>query len=127
MIRKEGSYSVIDVPDKLFVGKGMLHCGFVDEETIFNVLYRDAAGCGYVKRCSIRKFILNKAYELVPEKCKVLKLTTVAGGRFVLEYKPKPRQRILREEFAIADFPVRGIKAGGIRLSTRELKSATIG
>ena len=126
VIRKEGSYSVIDVPDKLFVGKGMLHCGFVDEETVFSVLYRDAAGCGYVKRCCIHKFILNKAYELVPESCKVLKLTTSDARMFVLEYKPKPRQRILREEFAIADFPVRGTKAGGIRLSTRELKSATV-
>ena len=30
----------MDVPDKLFVDKGMLHCGFVDKER-FNVVYRD--------------------------------------------------------------------------------------
>ena len=126
VIRKEGDYSVVDVPDKLFVGKNMLHCGFVDEETIFNLVYRDAAGRGYLKRCCIQKFILNKTYELVPEGCKGLKLSTGDEGRIVLDYKPKPRLRILREEFAIADYPVRRSKAGGIRLSTRELKTASL-
>jgi len=32
----------------------------------------------------------------------------------------KPRLRVLNEEFALADYPVRGLKAGGIRLSTKE-------
>jgi topoisomerase-4 subunit A len=40
-----------------------------------------------------------------------------------LEYKPKPRLKILEEEFPIESYPVRGLKAGGIRLSTKELHS----
>ena len=126
VIRKDGSYSVTDAPDKLFVGKGMFHCGFPDKELVFNVVYKDAKGFGCIKRCRIDKFILNRTYELVPAGASLLKLTTGDGGTIVADYKPKPRARILQEEFQIADYAVRGLKAGGIRLSARELKSAKV-
>ncbi len=121
VIRKDGTYSIIDVPDKLFVDKGMLHCGLVDKDLIFNVIYRDEEDNTYLKRCQIDQFILNKVYALVPEGCKVLRLTTDSGRSIALDYKPKPRVRVLQEEFAIAQYPVRGLKAGGIRLSNKEL------
>ncbi|SVC78992.1 uncharacterized protein METZ01_LOCUS331846, partial [marine metagenome] len=44
VIRQDGTYSVVDAPDKLFVGKGMLYCGLVDKDVVFTVLYRDAKG-----------------------------------------------------------------------------------
>jgi topoisomerase-4 subunit A len=125
-IRKDGSYSVIDAPDKLFVGKGMLHCSFPDKELVFTVIYKDDAGYGYIKRCRIDKFILNRTYELVPEGTTLLKLTTAESGTISIDYKPKPRVRILAEEFEIADYPIRGLRAGGIRLAARELKSCTV-
>ncbi len=123
VIRAGGSYSVIDAPDKLFVGKGMLHCGFVDKDTVFNAVYRDAKGRPCIKRCVIDQFILNRSYELVPEGCKLLRLTTSPDATVSVDYKPKPRLRVLNECFAVSDYPVRGLKAGGIRLSARELKS----
>ena len=122
LIRKDGAYSVVDAPEKLFVGTGMLYCGFVDKELIFNVLYKDKTGIPYIKRAQIDKFILNRSYELVPEGGKLLKLTTDSSRKVAVDYKPKPRLRILNEEFYIGDYPVRGLKAGGIRLSNRELK-----
>ncbi len=126
VIRKDGTYSVVDVPEKLFVGKGMLHCGFVDKDLVFNAFYKDKNGCGFIKRSRIDKFILNRTYALVPEGGQFLKLTTHSDRKVSLDYKPKPRLRILREEFAIADYPVRGLRAGGIRLSSRELKAFKI-
>ena len=75
-IRKDGSYSVVDAPDKLFVGKGMLHCSFVDKDHVFNVVYKDKEGATYIKRCIVDKFILGRNYELVPDDCKLIKLTT---------------------------------------------------
>ncbi|MFA6108024.1 MAG: DNA topoisomerase IV subunit A [Candidatus Latescibacterota bacterium] len=120
VIRKEGTYSVIDVPDKLFVGKGMLHCSFVDKDLVFNVVYRDEGDTTYLKRCRIEQFILNKPYALVPEGARGVRLTTDSERRVALDFKPKPRLRVLNEEFALADYPVRGLKAGGIRLSTKE-------
>ena len=125
-IRKDGSYSVIDAPDKLFVGKGMLHCSLPDKELIFNIVYKDGEGYGYIKRCRIDKFILSRTYELVPQGATLIKLTTGESGTVTLDYKPKPRVRILEEAFKIADYPIRGLRAGGIRLASRELKSCRI-
>lgn len=126
VIRRDGTYSVIDVPDRLFVGKGMLYCGFVDKELIFNIVYRDERNCTYLKRCRIDKFILNKSYPLVPESARDIRLTTDSDRRIALAYKPRPRLRILNEEFVIAEYPVRGLKAGGIRLSPKEAEHCKI-
>ncbi|MGB0604973.1 MAG: DNA topoisomerase IV subunit A [Candidatus Latescibacterota bacterium] len=126
VIKKDGTYSVIDVPEKTFVDKGMLHCGFVDKDLVFNVVYRDKKGFAYIKRCVIEKFILGKAYELIPEGCKLLKLTTDSGKTVALDYKPRPRLRKLNEEFSIAEYPIRGLRAGGIRLAAKELQTCKI-
>jgi len=126
VIRKDGTYSVIDAPDKLFVDKGMLHCGLVDKEMVFNVVYKDGEDNTYLKRCQIDQFILNKVYALAPEGCKVLRLTTDSERVVALDYKPRPRLRVLQEEFAIAQYPVRGLKAGGIRLSNKEVSGCKI-
>ena len=128
VIRKTGLYSVMDVPDKFFVDKGMRYCGFVDEETakntIFTVVFRNNTnGYTYIKRCKIEKFILNKGYSLVPEKCTPLFLTTEKDGTISVEYKPKPRLKVKQEEFQTQDYLVKGVKAGGVRLANKEAKS----
>ena len=126
VIRKDGTYSVTDAPDKLFVGKGMLHCGFPDKDQVFNLIYKDEKSFSYIKRCRVDKFILNRTYQLVPEGSTLLKLTTDPSGTVSLDYKPKPRLRVLQEQFEVADYPVRGLRAGGIRLAARELRSCKI-
>ena len=125
-IRKDGTYSVVQAPDKLFVGKGLLHCGLVDKDLVFTVVYKDKAGASYIKRCTIDKFILGRSYDLVPAECKVLKLTTDSDKQIALDYKPKPRLRKLNEVFPISEYPVRGLRAGGIRLSTKELEGCKL-
>jgi len=127
VVRKDGSYSVMDAPDKLFVGKGMLYGGFPEKEQIFNVVYRDKSGATCLKRCCIDKYILNRGYDLVPEGGKLLKLSLDSDATVELEYKPVPRLRVLEESFKIADYPVRGLKAGGIRLSKKETKTVQVG
>jgi topoisomerase IV subunit A len=127
VIRKSGAYSVMDVPDKIFVDKGMLYCGFVDKDLVFNVIYKnDQTGYPYLKRCCIDKFILNKGYSIVPDKCTVLKLTTDSDAVVNVEYKPKPRLKVLQETFMIKDFLVKGVKASGVRLANKEAKIAKI-
>jgi topoisomerase-4 subunit A len=127
VIRKNGLYSVIDAPDKLFVDKGMLHCGIVDKDLVFNVVYREeSTKYPYVKRCKIDQFILNKGYNLVPEDCTVLKVTTDPEAIVTVEYKPKPRLKLLIETFAFKNFLVKGSKAGGVRLANKEMKSVKV-
>ncbi len=124
VIRKTGTYSVVDAPEKLFVDKGMLFCGFVDEDRVYNILYKETkTGYLYIKRCRIDRFILNRGYELAPEDCRILKLTTDTKRTIQARFKPKPRVRITEEEFVIAEYPVRGNRARGIRLANREVQT----
>jgi topoisomerase-4 subunit A len=128
VIRKTGAYSVSDVPDKAFVDKGMLYCGFADRETasktVFTVVFKDdETGYPYIKRCKIEQFILNKGYTIVPEKCTPLRLSTDPNAEVQIEYKPLPRIRVLEEAFKVKDYLIKGVKAGGVRLASREVKS----
>ena len=123
VVRKDGTYSVVDAPDKLFVGKGMLHCGFPDNEQVFNVVFRDKSGATKIKRCKIEGFILNRAYGLVPAGGTLLKFTLNNDATVELEYKPAPRLRVLEEQFTISQYPVQGVKASGVQLSKKVVKS----
>ena len=129
VIRKSGVYSVINVPEKLFVDRGMLSCGLADKDvltnTVFNVVYVDREnGYPYLKRTKIEQYILDKGYELVPPKSMVLALTTKSGAIAQLKYRKKPGIRVLEEEFEVDTYLVKGVKASGVRLATREASSA---
>ena len=124
VIRKSGMYSVVNAPDKLFVDKGMLYCGFVNKDTVFTVVYKHpTTGFPFIKRCRIEQFILQKAYSLVPEGGVVQLFTTEQDGAILAEYKPKPRLRVLEESFPLGNFLIKGVKAQGVRLANKEAKS----
>lgn len=128
-LRKSGMYSIFDVPAKMFIDKGMWWCGLADKEalakTVFSALFRDdKTGFPYVKRCTIEGWILNKGYSLIPENCTMLAFTTEESVRIEVEYKPKPRLKVLDESFRLQDYLVKGAKAGGVRLAGKEVRSA---
>ena len=130
-IRKDGTYMICKAPQKLFVNKDMWYCGLAEKDVVsnvvFTILYRnDKTKHVYLKRCKIEQFIMDRSYEIVPEDCRILKLVTVTTGNLVLKYKPKPRLQILEEDFEISEFLVKGVKAGGSRLSTKEVKSFSL-
>jgi len=131
-IRKNGIYSVFDVPEKMFVDKGMWWCGLADKEqlakTVFSVLFRDEeTGFPYVKRCNVEGWILSKGYSLIPENSTLLAFTTEQDARIDLEYKPKPRLKVLQETLALKDYLIKGAKSGGVRLANKEIRTAKFG
>jgi topoisomerase-4 subunit A len=124
VIRKNGIYTVINSPDKLFVDKGMLYCGLVNKDEVFTVVYKhNVTGFPFIKRCKIEQFILQKSYPLIPEGCTVQMFTTEQAGTIMAEYKPKARLRVLEEIFQLRDFLIKGVKAQGVRLANKEAKS----
>ncbi len=123
VIRKDGTYSMVDAPEKLFIGKGMLHCGFPDKEQVFNVVFRDKKGAIKIKRCKVGGLILNRAYALVPDGATLLKFTLDNEATVELEYKPATRLRVLEEQFPISEYPIQGAKASGVQLSKKDVKS----
>ena len=129
IIRKTGVYSFVNAPEKFFVDKGMLACILADKEllakTVFSIIYRNKkTGCAHLKRCRIEKYILDKGYTLIPEDCVLLKLTTGENQAIVLNYKPKSRIKVLEEKFEVKDYLIKGVKASGVKLSPKEIRTA---
>ncbi|MBL7005544.1 MAG: DNA topoisomerase IV subunit A [Spirochaetia bacterium] len=131
IIKKSGTYFVTDAPEKLFVDKGMRLCSLTDKEILENqiitVIYQDRKSKDlYIKRCQITQFIMNKTYELVPENCKIVNLFTKEDAEIYVEYKPRKRLKVLEERFYFHDYLVKGVKAGGVRLTSKEVKTLKV-
>ncbi|MDR1929276.1 MAG: DNA topoisomerase IV subunit A [Treponema sp.] len=125
VIRNNGIWSVTDIPEKAFVGPRAWYIGKADKEAlskiIFTLIYKEP-GTGYpcIKRFVIEGWIMNKDYALLPDGCEVLHGDTRPKFSFTVKYKPKPRLRVLSENFKVQDYNVRGLKAGGVRLAVKE-------
>jgi len=128
VIRKNGMYTIMDLSEKTFIGAEAWWIGVADKEalskTIFTIIYKEE-GTGYpcIKRCVIEGWIMNKDYFLVPDGAHVLHIDTKQKFIFTVKYVPKPRLKVLSEDFKAHDYNVRGVKAGGIRLSAKEAAS----
>jgi topoisomerase-4 subunit A len=124
-IRKNGMYTVMDLPEKAFVGAEAWWIGVADKDalakTIFTIVYKEKeTGCPCIKRCVIEGWIMNKDYFLVPDGAQVLHIDTRSKFIFTVKYTPKPRLKVLSEDFKAQDYNVRGLKAVGIRLAAKE-------
>jgi topoisomerase-4 subunit A len=69
---------------------------------------------------------MNKDYSLVPDGAAVLWVDTKEKFSFTVHYKPKPRLKVLKDNFKAQDYNVRGLKAGGIRLVAKEIEKVEI-
>lgn len=128
VVKKDGTYSALPVPDKFFLGKGMLYCGLADKETmentVFSMVYRNKENnYPYIKRCKITQFIMNRSYDLIPEIGKLIKFTTKEDVSVVVDFK----QRSLissSDYFPVSNYLVKGSKAQGVRIKPKEFNSA---
>ncbi len=126
VFKHDASYSVIDIPEKIFVGENAL-IKEADKDllskTIFTIIYKDKeTGYPYIKRCVIEGWIMNRNYSLIPEGSTMLHVDTRTKFSFTVHYVPKPRLKITKESFKADDFLVKGLKAGGVRIANKEVK-----
>jgi len=125
-IRKDGTYTASSVPDKLFVGKGLLYAGPADRETcestVFTLIYRKDE-YPYIKRCRISSFILNRNYSLVPECGVIVRLTTREDVAVLIDFVRKGSVGNANR-FPISNYLIKGVKARGVRIRARRFKSA---
>ena len=129
-IRKNGMYTVMDLSEKTFIGAEAWFIGAADKDilskTIFTIIYKEKdTGYPCIKRCVIEGWIMNKDYFLVPDGAEVLLIDIRPKFTFTVKYKPKPRLKVLTENFKAQDYNVRGLKAGGIRLSAKEAEKVS--
>jgi topoisomerase-4 subunit A len=130
-LKQNGVWSVGDLPEKAFVGPEAWWIGVADKEAlagiIFTVIYKEGkTGYPCIKRCVIEGWIMNKEYSLVPEGAEVLHVDTRQKFMFTVKYKPKPRIKITADTFKAQDYLVKGLKAGGVRLASREVSRVDV-
>ena len=127
VLRNNGTFHVIDLPEKVFVGTQAWWIGVADKEalskTVFSIIFKEAeTGYPYIKRCVIEGWIMNKEYSLVPEGATVLLVDIREKGTLNVFYVPKPRLKVTKETIKLQDFLVKGLKAGGVRIATKEVE-----
>ncbi|MBF0278218.1 MAG: DNA topoisomerase IV subunit A [SAR324 cluster bacterium] len=125
IFEKDGTYRIIRVPEKLFVGTNIERVDKVDSEAVFNLIYFiDSTKICYAKRFVVKGFILDKDYELFP-KAKGAKIAHLSVGDDVVidvHYVPAPRLKKLREKFDFRKLAIKGIGARGNRISTKPIR-----
>lgn len=133
-MKKDGSYRVINVSDKEFIGtEGLYYCNYAEKEllseVVFTIIYKEKESKFYfINRFSIQSFITGKLYSVLPKgNFKLVKLATFPNAIITAKYKPGCGYRVLEETFRFADFSVRkSASTSGYKLTSKQLASLTM-
>ena len=132
---KNGTYKVIKVGDKIYVGKNVLYLNVFkrnDERTIYNVLYQDGkGGTTYMKRFAVTGVTRDKEYDLTQGKpgSKVLWFSANPNGEaevLRIPLKPKFRLKILQFDIDLADLAIKGKQARGNIVTRNEIHRVSL-
>lgn len=135
VFHRNGTYKVLRVADKVFVGTDILHIAIFkknDDRTVYNVVYRDGKqGAYYMKRFHVTGVSRDKEYDLTQGKpgSKVVYFTANPNGEAeVIKVALKPQLHLKKIE-VLKDLAELGIKnrfAMGNLLTKYEVKSITL-
>ena len=127
---KDGTYKVVRVQEKMFVGKNLLYVNVFkrnDTRTIYNVIYRDGKiGSSFIKRFSIASISRDKEYTLTKgtEGSKILYFSVNPNGEaetVKVTLKPKLRQKLLVFDKRFSDILIKGRTSIGNLLTKAEV------
>ena len=124
LVFKDGHYKVIELPEKLFLGPDLIYCGLPDRDRVFTLVYTNREAT-YLKRFTFGGTILEKIYECIPEKSRILFFEPDTPKQLYIRYKPSPHQKINQQTCNPADVAVKGAKTLGNQLSIKEIASVT--
>lgn len=120
----DGRYKLMTPPDKLFVDRHFLYSGIFDRDKVMTVAYVHNR-ITYFKKFAFGGTIMNKDYELAPEKSEVLYYSDKSPEQLYVKYNPAKNLRIRQQIFNIKDSLVKGVKARGNQMSVKSIKSIT--
>ncbi|HOO01783.1 MAG TPA: DNA topoisomerase IV subunit A [Rectinema sp.] len=126
ILRNNGIYTIIPLPDKFFAGQKLLWTAIAKKEslskTTITLIYSLSGENGaYIKRTIIDSWLTGRDYSLLPETAVILGFSTASEFDFKLEYKPKSRSKKTYEVFHAKNYTVRNRSAQGIKLTDREI------
>ena len=122
LVFKDGHYQVTELPEKLFVGPDLVHCGLPERERVFTLAYTNREAT-YLKRFTFGGTIMNKTYHCIPPKSKVLFFEPDTPAELYIKYKPAPYQKINQQTCNPAEVEVKGPKTRGRQISIKDVSS----
>jgi len=126
LLFKDGSYTVINIPEKQYVHHGenkVVYVGPADKKSVISVIYKDPkTHLCYAKRFVITKFILEKSYHYFDGAMELLLITTRPDEVIELQFLPKAKQKISSALIEIDKIPVKTVTAKAARLSNKGVK-----
>ncbi|MDR2130256.1 MAG: DNA gyrase/topoisomerase IV subunit A [Odoribacteraceae bacterium] len=135
VFRKDGTYFVCKVAEKLFIGKDILHVDVFkknDTRTIYNVVYRDGRyGASRVKRFNVTGTTRDKQYNMTQGTAgsRVLYFSANENGEaeiIKVFLKPKPGLKKLVFEYDFATLAIKGRDAQGNILNKNDIHKITL-
>ena len=129
--RKNGTFIVTKVAEKVFVGQDIEHISVFrknDERTIYNMVYQDGThGSAYVKRFAVVGITRDKEYDLTKgsKGTKVLYFTANPNGEaevVKVQLKPKPKLKKTSFDFDFSELAIKGRNSMGNTLTKHLVK-----
>jgi topoisomerase IV subunit A len=120
LVFKDGHYKVVELQEKMFVGPDVVYCGLPERDRVFTLVYtnRDAT---YLKRFTFGGTILNRDYNCIPEKSRILFFESDTPKEIFIRYKAAPYQKINQQTCDPNEVEVKGAKTRGRQLSIKEV------
>ncbi len=119
---KDGTYSVINIPEKLFLQNVAWAC-IADKKTVISVVYKNkATGHPWAKRFIVDKFILEKVYRFLDEKSEMLYFSAEDEPSIVLSFVPGARQKVKNLSYSLDAVPIKDPQVRGIRICEHKIK-----
>lgn len=126
LVFKDGSYSVINIPEKQYVEDKrakLLYVGVADKQTVMSAVYKDPkTHRAFARRFIVKAFILDRSYRFMEEGMTLEFFTAEPNPVVQLQFIPKPKQKLAKAEFALSGVLVKGVPAKGARVANREVK-----
>jgi topoisomerase IV subunit A len=135
VIRKDGTYLIARVAEKLFVGKDVIHVQVFlrnDTRTIYNTVYQDGReGPYYVKRCALTGLTRDKEYSLGrgSNGTRILYLSANPNGEaevIRVYHKPRARLKKLTFDFDFGELAIKGRASMGNILTKNAVHKITL-
>jgi topoisomerase-4 subunit A len=135
VIRKDGTYLITRVAEKVFVGSDVLHARVFlknDERTIYNIVYQDGKDKPVlVKRCAITGLTRDKEYNLTrgTPGSRIIYFSANPNGEaevIKVHHKPKARLKKIVFEFDFGQLHIKGKSSMGNILTKNAVQKITL-
>ncbi len=132
VFRDNGTFQVVKVASKLFVGEGIIHVAVFkknDDRTIYNMIYRDGKrGNYFVKRFAVKGVTREREYDLTrgTDGSKVVYFTANPNGEaeiIKVNLRPRPKLKKLHFDFDFSTLAIKGRATKGNIITKNSIKN----